>query len=137
MILFLVVVVIVRSALVYGAKKWVIYPPHDQVMSNRQILEYLETDAIEFMNRPMGKAFAPTTCIQTAGDVIIIPESWGHGVLNIQESIAIATETKTSFWRLRPSGHLLNLLPDSNDASRTRNVNQEEWKGLEPPMSGK
>jgi hypothetical protein len=36
----------------------------------------------------------PLTCIQTAGDVMIIPESWGHGVLNLQESIAIATEAK-------------------------------------------
>jgi hypothetical protein len=37
-----------------------------------------------------------------AGDVMIIPESWGHGVLNIQQSIAIATEVKGAMWRMAP-----------------------------------
>ena len=27
-----------------------------------------------------------------SGDVMIVPESWGHGVLNIQQTVAVATE---------------------------------------------
>ncbi len=29
--------------------------------------------------------------------------SWGHGVLNVQQSIAVATEVKGAMWRITPS----------------------------------
>jgi hypothetical protein len=93
------------AALVYGAKKWMIYPPHNMIMSNKQILDYYETDRLDFEKR----GIKPVTCVQTAGDVMIIPESWGHGVLNIQESIAVATEFKQSLWRPRP--HVAVVMP--------------------------
>ena len=32
------------NALLYGAKKWMLYKPRDMIMSNRQILAYTETD---------------------------------------------------------------------------------------------
>lgn len=44
-------------------------------MSNKQILDYIETDMRDFAKR----GIAPLTCVQTAGDVVIIPENWGHG----------------------------------------------------------
>lgn len=93
-----------RAALVYGAKKWLIYPPHHMIMSNRQILDFFETEREAFAQRDV----RPVTCVQTAGDVMIIPESWGHGVLNIQETIAIATEYKHSVWRLKPPVHTVS-----------------------------
>ena len=102
------------NAVVYGAKKWIIYPPHHQIMSNRQILYYIETDVDMFKNRPLDQGFTHKSCVQTAGDVMIIPESWGHGVLNIQESVAVATEAKSSHYRVRPGTSLLNYLPDDN-----------------------
>lgn len=71
------------NALIYGAKQWVIYPPRNMIMSNKQMLEFYETDMSAFAARGV----KPLTCVQTAGDVLIIPESWGHGVLNIQVSI--------------------------------------------------
>ena len=98
------------NALVYGAKKWVIYPPHLMIMSNKQILDYFETDMVEYRNRGV----RPHTCVQLAGDVMIIPESWGHGVLNIQESVAIATEAKSNLWRVKPLQSVLQFLPDFN-----------------------
>lgn len=61
-------------------------------MSSKQILDFFETDMEHFKKKGM----KPLTCVQTAGDVMIIPESWGHGVLNLQESIAVATEAKVS-----------------------------------------
>jgi hypothetical protein len=74
------------------------------IMSNRQMLEYTETDYFTFLERGV----RPLTCVQTAGDVIIIPESWGHGVLNIQESVTMATEAKTPLFRLNPGTKLFN-----------------------------
>jgi hypothetical protein len=44
---------------------------------------------------------------------MIIPESWGHGVLNIQQSIAVATEVKSSIWRVKPSMNILNKMPNT------------------------
>ena len=51
-------------------------------MSNKQILDYFETDKKKFEERGVQGQM----CVQTAGDLMIIPESWGHGVLNIQVS---------------------------------------------------
>jgi hypothetical protein len=73
------------------------------IMSNRQILDFYETERESFAARGVH----PVTCVQTAGDVMIIPESWGHGVLNLQETIAIATEYKHSVWRLKPPIHTI------------------------------
>lgn len=93
-----------RAALIYGAKYWVIYPPHDMIMSNKQMLDYFETDLHTYAARGIN----PMTCVQTAGDVLIIPESWGHGVLNIQESVAMATEAKNPLFRMSPGTKLFN-----------------------------
>ena len=91
----------------YGAKYWMIYPPHSQIMSNMQTLEYFETDMRVFNDRNI----RPVTCVQTAGDVLIIPESWGHAVLNIQESVTMATESKTGLFRLTPGTKLFSRYP--------------------------
>lgn len=98
------------NALVFGAKKWVAYPPHHQIMSNKQILDFFETDLTAFKDR-LSDSVLPKFCVQTAGDVMIIPESWGHGVLNIQESVAVATEAKHPHWRLHTPSALLRLVP--------------------------
>jgi hypothetical protein len=96
------------NALVYGAKKWVVYPPHSMIMSNRQILEYFETDLGSFHKRGV----QALGCVQTAGDVMIVPEIWGHGVLNIQESVAVATESKANHWRIHPPSDIITKLPN-------------------------
>ena len=107
------------NALVYGAKKWVIYPPHYMIMSNRQILEFFETD----LNTFKARGVRPHTCVQTAGDLMIIPESWGHGVLNIQEAIAVATESKVALWRMRPGLEMIARLP--NEQAREKREKKE------------
>ena len=104
------------NALVYGAKRWIIYPPHDMMMSSKQILDYFETDMQEYIKRGInGRG-----CTQVAGDVMIIPESWAHGVLNIQESVAVATESRQALWRLKPMRDLMDELPDDNKEKRRR-----------------
>ena len=70
------------------------------IMSNKQMLDFYETDRLSFEQRGV-KA---VTCVQTAGDVMIIPESWGHGVLNIQESVAVATESPHLMFRSMAAG---------------------------------
>jgi hypothetical protein len=107
------------SALVYGAKKWVIYPPHHAIMSNEQVLNFWEHSKKTFADR----GIKGITCVQTAGDSMIIPEMWGHGVLNIQESVVVASELKYSHWRLRPSSTMTGALPSTNGMEK-KNPNQ-------------
>jgi hypothetical protein len=52
--------------------------------------------------------------------LMIIPESWGHGVLNLQESIAIATESRVAYWRIRPGTTIISKLPFDNRAEFRR-----------------
>jgi hypothetical protein len=56
----------VRNALVYGAKKWILYPPSHMIMSNKQILDFFETDHFEYER----KAIHSVTCVQTAGPLL-------------------------------------------------------------------
>lgn len=80
------------------------------IMSNMQILAYVETDYVNFTKR----GIVPKSCVQLAGDVMLIPESWGHGVLNIEESIAVASELKESHWRIKPGSRIVAHLPFDN-----------------------
>eukprot|EP01039_Chlorochromonas_danica_P003690 gene3690-4037_t len=90
------------NAVVYGAKRWIIHPPHEAIMSHEQIRSFAENSA--FMK-------TARICTQLAGEVMIIPENFGHGVLNLQQTIAVATEYKHSLFRVKPSTRLFTLLP--------------------------
>lgn len=120
-----------RSALIYGAKKWLIYPPHNQIMSNKQILDFFETDMLAFQKRGV----RPVTCVQTAGDVLLIPENWGHGVLNLQESVAVASEAKTGTWRLRPVHPIYEKFPGFRNSVPPNNNKNVESNKKPPPLS--
>jgi hypothetical protein len=98
-------------------------------MSNKQILDYIENDMTAFQNR----SIAPFTCVQTAGDVIIIPENWGHGVLNIQESIAVASEARYGIWRVKPTSPVYNQFPGFVNAAFARPHRPED--GLQRNMN--
>lgn len=65
-------------------------------MSNLQILKYYHTDMQEFQKRGIHSR----SCIQTAGDLFIVPEAWAHGVLNLQDSIAVAPELALNVFRI-------------------------------------
>lgn len=104
------------NAMIYGAKYWTLYPPKDKIMSHDQILQFTEENMQSFCAR--GKC--PVTCVQTAGDVVIVPESWGHGVLNIQESVAVATEVKVPNFRFSPSMKSARIVTDKLNPSGGR-----------------
>ena len=40
-------------------------------------------------------ADAPLECTQEAGDVMFVPHSWGHAVINLVETIGVASELAT------------------------------------------
>ena len=83
-------------------------PPHDQIMSNKHILRFVESDVQE-LHENRGLNFK--TCTQVAGDILLIPESWGHGVVNLEETLAIATEAAHSLWRVPLNKEILENMP--------------------------
>ena len=84
------------NGLVYGLKRWLIYPPAYNLMSNMQIRMWDETDRWDNQDHGQPRALE---CIQRAGEIAFIPELWGHGVINLAETVAIATEAKFSLYR--------------------------------------
>ena len=123
------------NMLIYGAKKWFLYAPRNAIMSNKQIKDYTESDMRRMMGRgkvhmkggeerdfntlQANHSVSPMVCVQTAGDVMIVPEAWGHGVLNIQDSVAVATETKAAMWRTA-GPDVLKFIPSEFDNRRLR-----------------
>lgn len=61
----------------YGAKKWFLYPPHDMVMSNMQIRQFVQSDLLALANRTR-LGLSPVkalSCVQTSGAFAFIPAS--------------------------------------------------------------
>lgn len=76
-----------RSAwnlLVYGQKRWFLYPPDRAYYSKQHVWEWWQhtyrksPDALE--------------CVQYPGDMVFVPDMWGHAVINLREGVGVASE---------------------------------------------
>ena len=85
------------NQLFYGKKHWYLLPPGHNLMGKKQVFKWVEEDVASL--KAQGYEF--TECVQQQGDVLIVPELWGHAVLNTQDSIAVASEVKGSNYRLK------------------------------------
>ena len=75
--------------LAHGAKRWDLWPPNLAMYSQRHVRAAL--DAVD--GSEGGNASAPLECEQRAGEVLIVPETWGHATTNLKQwSIGWATE---------------------------------------------
>lgn len=72
------------NVLIYGQKRWFMYPPDRAIYSKKHVLDWWKEsyrshpDALE--------------CVQYPGDLVYVPDMWGHAVINLRESIGIASE---------------------------------------------
>ena len=74
------------NILVYGTKLWYLWPPSVAYFTFNHVLKW--------KNGPQRK-FSETLaieCVQRPGDIVYIPENWGHAVVNLADSIAVAYE---------------------------------------------
>ena len=67
--------------MIYGKKRWVVDTPLKGVYSKDHIRKWLKN------NNGNCKEF-----IQETGDLVYIPRYWAYGVINLKESIGVATE---------------------------------------------
>lgn len=72
------------NVLIYGHKRWFVYPPDRAFYSKQHIWEWWKE---VYKNRPDA-----LECVQHPGDMVFVPDMWGHGVINLRESIGVASE---------------------------------------------
>lgn len=75
------------NILVYGMKLWYLWPPSEAYFTFSHVLKW-QTKHLE---GKFSETLA-TECVQRPGDVVYIPENWGHAVVNLADSIAVAYE---------------------------------------------
>lgn len=99
------------NALVHGEKRWWLFPPGVAFFDVRHIKKW-SSDAV--LGLP---AIANSTvegkrvleCVQRAGEVMVLPDMWGHAVYNTKDSIGVAYEFH---------GSLVDEEHDETDADR-------------------
>eukprot|EP00729_Bicosta_minor_P007432 gene7432-22514_t len=79
------------NALVRGRKQWVLFPADvlspEGVSQNMPALEWFRTHLPKLRNAGMVVEF-----VQEAGEVVLVPDNWGHAVLNLEPSIGVAKQ---------------------------------------------
>ena len=89
------------NGVVYGDKRWLLYPPGKAFFSKRHTNTwYAEVEKIIQEARATGtKVVFPETeegipyeCTQREGELIYLPPFWGHAILNLSEGIGMAIE---------------------------------------------
>jgi hypothetical protein len=78
------------NTLVYGRKRWWLYPPAATFYSKRHPAQHHAT-ASEYSGGPVGGQ-PPLQCTQEAGDTLFVPPFWVHSTLNLAASVGFALE---------------------------------------------
>lgn len=74
--------------IIYGKKHWFLIPPNHTIYSRKPIGRWIKEDLPR-----LKKGGTPVLqCVQNAGTVMLVPRLWGHGVLNLQETVGFANE---------------------------------------------
>eukprot|EP01119_Soliformovum_irregulare_P012678 TRINITY_DN3305_c3_g1_i3.p1 TRINITY_DN3305_c3_g1~~TRINITY_DN3305_c3_g1_i3.p1 ORF type:complete len:601 (+),score=183.08 TRINITY_DN3305_c3_g1_i3:16-1818(+) len=72
------------NALIFGKKHWFLYPPDRAFFSRKHVMKWYEEDK--------KKRDDPLECLQRPGEIVYVPSNWGHAVINMQSSVALAIE---------------------------------------------
>ena len=79
------------NAALVGRKLWVLTPPaHAFFSTGVTAWQWLAASAVDSVQRHDSDA---TVVLQAAGDLVFVPEFWGHAVVNVDDSLAVAFES--------------------------------------------
>ena len=92
------------NALAYGLKRWFLWPPEKSFYSSKSINDYRVKRGSKNHNRKnefvWPKAHGrPLECMQEPGDVLFVPQMWGHATYNVKASVGVAIEFDSIFSR--------------------------------------
>ena len=83
------------ATLAYGRKLWLLTPPaRAQVGSLTGAQHVLQAASQELAARARGERPSTLFCVQEAGDSLLVPELWGHAVLNLRASVGLSVEVQ-------------------------------------------
>ena len=74
------------NVLIYGLKRWFVLPPPHAYYSKQHVWDWWRT-----VHRHK-KSTHVMECVQHPGDMVFVPDMWGHSVINLRESIGMAAE---------------------------------------------
>jgi hypothetical protein len=77
------------NLLVFGRKAWFLAPPGHATFSLRPAREWLAERLPELRRRNTTRLL---TCEQRAGDLLVVPDLWGHLTYNLETSVGLAQE---------------------------------------------
>ena len=76
------------NMLVYGRKRWFLSPPSQAVFSMMPAHAWVN----EQLPRLRAANATLYECEQRGGDMLIVPDGWGHLTYNLETSIGVAQE---------------------------------------------
>ena len=80
------------NALVHGKKRWWLSPPEDAFFTLKHVKTWVDEDLPSVRTRADEGHRRLLECDQVGGEVIFVPDQWGHAVINLKDSIAVAFE---------------------------------------------
>lgn len=87
------------NAIAWGRKRWFMHPPSRARYSTVHPLVAIEEksrrDSATLAREYKSDDEDALECTQEAGDVIFVPHSWGHAVINLVETVGVAGELAT------------------------------------------
>lgn len=75
------------DVLIFGRRKWFLYPPKYAFYSRDHIWNWWNQ---QYRNKP--NVDTVWECVQYPGDLLLLPDMWGHAALNLKESIGVSME---------------------------------------------
>lgn len=72
---------------IVGRKRWFLFPPAQRFWGAKPAVTWMWED-YRSMEVP------PIEVVQEQGDVVYVPTDWGHAVVNLEDSVAVAFEVK-------------------------------------------
>ncbi len=72
------------NVLIYGQKRWFLYPPDRAFYSKEPVWDWWRDT--------YRKAPDALECVQYPGDMVFVPDMWGHAVINLREGVGVASE---------------------------------------------
>ncbi|XP_070559807.1 uncharacterized protein [Ptychodera flava] len=105
------------NGVVFGRKRWFLYPP-DKTPPGGVWPGYSSLDWFKNVYPLLDEDDKPLECVQEAGEILYIPESFYHGTLNIGDTIAVgiqkkeaSTEIEKLFYEVKEFEYVPETLP--------------------------
>lgn len=72
------------NVLIYGQNRWFLYPPDRAFYSKEHVLEWWRSS--------YRSSHGALECVQYPGDLVFVPDMWGHAFINLREGVSVASE---------------------------------------------